>query len=889
LPWWLLCGASACYAIGNVIWFYYQVLAPDSQTFPGPADVCYVLVVPFAIGAMLTLPNRPLTNTARARALADGAIVGASLLFISWILVVGPLAGQLGKVSWVYAAVYLYYPLTDIVVVVIASGLALRASGRERLPMLLVAAGFVAIGCADTGISYLALNGREAAGSGLDLGWTVGYMLLGLAALAPWSADPADSTGVDPRALARELTPYVPVAAVLVVTATSPGRLRDETLVAIAVAIGVLVIIRHLLTLSENVRLRAHLEDVVHQRTRELEQLTRSHRSILDGAGEGIVGLDRSGVVTFANPAAGALLGRSPEAMVGVLFHDVARPRDPDGFPTSIERDPVTEAVASGHGRVVAEGTYRRAGGKDFPVELTVAPVRGPDDDAGAVLMFRDVTERRAVEELKDEFVSVVSHELRTPLTSLRGALGLLQGGLLHDVDPRAQRMVQIAVESTDRLIRLINDILDVERIAAGKLTLHRQVVQAGDLAGRAVAEMRGLASEHGVRVEIGDTTGAVEADADRMVQTLANLLSNAIKFSPAAGTVRVTAVDQQYDVLFTVSDEGAGIPADQLETIFGKFAQLDASDDRIQQGSGLGLAICRGIVEQHGGRIWAVSGDGLGATLCFTLPRVETQVEHEAPYGGHAAPTVLVCEDDAHTRAVMCELLVAHGYRVVGAASGEQALTLASETVPDAVLMDLSLPGMDGWSAIATLRSWESTRHVPVLIVSGSDPGSDPGRAPVDVEAWLTKPLDLSRLVSTVTDAVAAGATRSHVLVVEDDASLRHVLAAMLAEHGVQAAHASTAKDALQLTRKQVPDLLLLDLLLPDNDGFALVDWLREDPRLCHVPLVVYSALELDEAKKERLRLGPTEFFTKARHDPEEVERQVLSLLDTMIAGAAR
>ncbi|RNM17349.1 response regulator [Nocardioides pocheonensis] len=882
LPWWLLGGAATCYAVGNAIWFYYQVLSPDTQTFPGPADVFFVLVVPFAVGAMLTLPSRPLSPAARARAVSDGLIVGAALLFLSWILVVGPLFGQLGEVSRTYLTVYSYYPLTDIVVISIASGLAVRATGRERLPMLLVAAGFVAIACADTGISYLALQGKDAAGSGLDLGWTFGYMLLGLAALTPaWNESVDDR--VDPRALVREVLPYVPVGIILLVTAFEPGRLSDKVLVGILAAVLVLLVIRHMLTLADNIRLTGGLEDLVRERTHELEQLTHRHKSILDGAGDGIVGLDRSGQVTFANPAAAALLGRSGDELVGSSFHEITRPRGTDANLVPVDLDPIAAAMSEGQARVVADGTFHRSASADFPVELTISPVGG-DRVTGAVVMFRDVTERRAVDRMKDEFVSVVSHELRTPLTSLRGALGLLQGGLLRDVEPKAQRMVHIAVDSTDRLIRLINDILDVERIAAGKLSLHREMLPAGDLLDRAVGEMRGLAAQNHVRVERGVADGTVDADADRLVQTVANLLSNAIKFSPSGGTVLVSAVERGNDVLFSVSDEGVGIPADHHEAVFGRFAQLDGSDTREQQGSGLGLAICRGIVEQHGGRIW-VSGDSVpGTTICFTLPKGERAAVAPS-YDDPSVATVLVCEDDADTRAVIGELLAAHGYRVVGAASGEEALALAAENPPDAVLMDLTLPGIDGWATVGALRSLDLTRHVPVLIVSGTDPG----RAPVDVEAWLTKPLDLSGLLSAVGAAVADGAARPRVLVVEDDPALAQVLAALFAKHGVKAVHASTATGALRLSRDLAPDLLLLDLLLPDSDGFALVDWFREDPRLCRVPLVVYSALELDDAEKARLRLGPSEFFTKTRTNPEDVERQVMELLDTMIVGAVR
>jgi PAS domain S-box-containing protein len=751
-------------------------------------------------------------------------------------------------------------------------------------------------------------------------------MLLGLAALTPaWQASSEESA--DPRALIREVLPYVPVAAILVIVAADPARLRDKVLVAILLSVVVLLVTRHMLTLADNIRLREGLEDLVRQRTRELEQLTRRHKSILDGAGEGIVGLDRSGVVTFANPAAGALLGRSTEALVGTSFHDVARPRGADGRLVPAGLDPVADAMVDGEVRVVADGTYRRRDGVDFPVELTVSPVRGDGQVGGAVVMFRDVTERRAVERMKDEFVSVVSHELRTPLTSLRGALGLLQGGLLREVEPKAQRMVNIAVESTDRLIRLINDILDVERIAAGKLALHRQVLPVAQILDRAVGEMRGLALQSGVHLELGMAAGTVDADADRVVQTVANLVSNAIKFSPTGGAVRVTAVEQGPDVLFSVSDEGTGIPRDQREAVFGRFAQIDASDTREQQGSGLGLAISRGIVEEHGGRIWVSSEPGVGATICFTLPRAERAPEAPTydgtgvagaavdgaamdgkavdgktvdgktvdgktvdiprvqlpPSHGRIAPTVLVCEDDAGTRAVITELLAAQGYRVIGAASGEEALALATEHPPAAVLMDLTLPGMDGWTTVAALRARPRTRDVPVLIVSGKARG----RAPIDVQAWLTKPLDVSALLSNLDQAVAGEASRPRVLVVEDDPALAQVLSMLFAEHGVNAVHASTARGALRLSREVAPDLLLLDLLLPDADGFALVDWLREDPGLSGVPLVVYSALELDDKEKSRLRLGPSEFFTKTRTNPEEVERRVLDLLDTMIVGA--
>ena len=886
-PWVMMGCAATCYAIGNSTWFYYQVIAPETQTFPGPADIFYVAVAPFAVAAMLTLPSHRLSPEARARAIADAAIVAAALLFISWILVVGPLLDQLGQVSWVYLGVYLYYPLTDIVIISIASGLAARAVGRGRGPLLLVAVGFVAIAAADTGISYLALQGRDAAGSGLDLGWSFGYMLLALAALAP-REEPRPDDRFDHRSMTRELVPYVPVAVVVVIRASTPSLRGDAVLASILLAVIVLVIVRHTLTLADNIRLTRNLEDQVDRRTKELEQLTRRNQSILNGAGEGIVGLDRQGMVDFANPATAKLLGRPVEDLVGRSFRDVTQPRDAEGVSVPEALDPVIAALEDGQQRVAREGTYRRRDGVDFAVELTVAPLHAGEGSAGAVVLFRDITERRAIERMKDEFVSVVSHELRTPLTSVRGALGLLQGGMLRDAPPKAQRMIQIAVESTDRLVRLINDILDVERVAAGKLTVHRQFCSVADLIHRAVAEMRGYAVESGVNLRVGPVSGHSDVDPDRIVQTLTNLISNAIKFSPPGGTVHVDAARRNGEVLVTVSDEGRGIPPDLLETVFSRFAQVDASDTREKEGTGLGLAICRGIVEHHGGRIWAQNKPEKGAIFSFTLPAVEAPAELAALPGGQVLPDVLVCEEDPQTRVALSVLLGSHGYAVTGAATGEEALALAFEQPPVAVLMDIATVG---WSTIAALHADARTRDVAVLIIAGADPGP----VPADVAAMLTKPLDVGALLGTlndigeVNDAIEGGAGRPCVLVVEDDPGLAHVLSSLFSEHGVWAVTAHTARDALRLSRDLAPDLLLLDLLLPDSDGFHLVDWLREDPRLCRVPLVVYSALELDEEDRQRLQLGPTEFYTKARTNPEEIEQYVVQLLDMLVTGARR
>jgi signal transduction histidine kinase len=243
------------------------------------------------------------------------------------------------------------------------------------------------------------------------------------------------------------------------------------------------------------------------------------------------------------------------------------------------------------------------------------------DGQPAVQILIRDVGERKAVERMKDELLSVVSHELRTPLTSIRGALGLLAGGVLGPLPGKGQRMVEIAVNNADRLIRLLNDMLDLERMRAGRTLLDLRSCDVAELVEQAAAEMRGLADRAGVRLVVRPSRGGVRADPDRIVQVLGNLLSNAIKFSPPEAEVELSAVERGASVLFSVHDQGRGIPADKLERIFQPFLQVDASDARAKGGSGLGLAICRSIAEQHGGRVWAESKVGQGSTFHLELP----------------------------------------------------------------------------------------------------------------------------------------------------------------------------------------------------------------------------------------------------------------------------
>lgn len=367
--------------------------------------------------------------------------------------------------------------------------------------------------------------------------------------------------------------------------------------------------------LGEIQRRDRDLEEQVERRTHELKM-------ILDTAGEGIFGIDGTGIVTFMNPAAAAMLGATPEELVGRCCHDFLHASS-DGIVGPLASCSVCSCTLLPVARVASrKSNFRRAPGESFPVEYTASTtVSTTGEHTGVVVTFRDITERQAVERLKNEFVSTVSHELHTPLTSIRGSLGLLAAGLLGELPEKGSRMLQIAIGNTDRLVRLINDILDLERMDSGRVELRRRAVDAADLVTQAIDVMQPMAERAGIDLHAEAEHCSLRVDADRMLQTLTNLLSNAIKFSPRGAKVTISAAANGETFTFRVTDEGRGIPHDRLETVFERFQQVDASDSREKGGTGLGLAICRSIVQAHGGRIWAESGGGTGSTFHVAVP----------------------------------------------------------------------------------------------------------------------------------------------------------------------------------------------------------------------------------------------------------------------------
>jgi PAS domain S-box-containing protein len=610
------------------------------------------------------------------------------------------------------------------------------------------------------------------------------------------------------------------------------------------------------------------------------EELYRQQEILLDSVADGICGVDRRGLITFANPAAARLLGASAASLTGRPVHDMLHGAAPAnrrcGEECPLRRVYGPEKAAAG------EDAVFRADGSFFPAEYAITPIADEGRFSGSVLSFRDISQRFALDRLKDEFISTVSHELRTPLTSIRGALGLLSSGILGGVNEKAANLLRIALTNSDRLVRLINDILDLERIQSGKEPLAFRPVQLAQVVRQAIDGIAPMADAAGVQLIHDATQAEIAADPDRLIQVVTNLLSNAVKFSPPNSTISVMLYPGTNGVTLTVIDQGRGIPADKLEAIFGRFQQVDASDSRQKGGSGLGLAICRTIVQQHSGRIWAERNPVRGSTFRVFLPYKPALIEapravfdQETGYG-----TVLLADANPASRPHIAKLLVSHGYRVVETTTVEETLAAAHGTL-EAILLDTSMDGMNGWEILPLLRRMQPDARTPIVLLS-VDKSQDPDALPVDAEGWVSNRLSDNALLAELARVLCVPGENARILIVEDDIALARVIGEVFSRDEIEVRLAHSLQEALDACFNFQPHLLVLDIGLPDGDGFNVVDWLRKHERLARIPLVVYSGLDLSLEDCRKLTLGPTQFLAKAHVHPQQLEALVLTMLRT-------
>jgi PAS domain S-box-containing protein len=358
-----------------------------------------------------------------------------------------------------------------------------------------------------------------------------------------------------------------------------------------------------------------------HEQSRA-EKLYRQQQIVLDTVADGIIGLDRNGKVRFANRAAAQMLDTEPNKLTGRPVQELLHSVDLAASQCSSVECALRQALEDARDTAASgEDMIFRSDGSSLRIEYKLNCIVEGEFLAGSVLSFRDVSQRHALDRLKNEFISTVSHELRTPVTAIRGALGLISADLTGQVDQKTANLIRIARSNSERLVKLVNDILDLDRLGYGRERMIMRQVRLADIVNQAIDNMTPVAQTAGVTLVNNSLDVEIMGDSDRLLQVVTNLISNAVKFSPRNSAVSVVLTPEAQGVMLSVVDPGRGIPLDKLETIFDRFQQVDSSDSRQKGGTGLGLAICKAIVQQHSGRIWAERNPDGGSTFRVFLP----------------------------------------------------------------------------------------------------------------------------------------------------------------------------------------------------------------------------------------------------------------------------
>lgn len=589
------------------------------------------------------------------------------------------------------------------------------------------------------------------------------------------------------------------------------------------------------------------------ERLRTVARL-RDFQSTLDRTRDGIVILDGDTLrVTYANDGAVELLGRERASVLASTAYDLLADSEHDQLRRSL-----AEAERGGISRF--DATVSQTPGDDVPVEISLQRVRDPALARAAWIgVFRDISARRRVERLQSEFISTVSHELRTPLTSIRGSLGLVSAGVTGPLPPEAKEYIDIALSNSERLVRLINDILDVEKMESGRVEFRFESIPLRDLFARVGVAVRGAE----IAWPVAPPELEVVVDPDRFVQVLVNLVSNAAKFSPAGERVEIRSSTREDRVRIEVRDHGPGIPKQFRERVFQRFAQADTSITRERGGTGLGLSIAKTIVERMRGTIGFEDAIGGGTIFFVELPALPSA--HET--SSDTASRVLVCEDDPAVYRSIVRTLESAGYAADIAPTLARARELLRRRRYDAVTLDLALADGEGSDLIADLG--EHHPALPIVVVSGAN--RDLGRSAVLVSEVLSKPFCDEQLLDVIRKVLAAcAANPPRLLHVEDDEDIRRVVRRTLPE-AWHVLGADSVRQARELLAANVFDAVVIDLGLPDGNGAELIE-IAGSARV-----IIFSARDVQASLSRRVSAA----LVKGRSTAQEL-REVISSVVT-------
>ncbi len=616
----------------------------------------------------------------------------------------------------------------------------------------------------------------------------------------------------------------------------------------------------------------AMLSDIYLTASEEARRFSENRfRRLSDAGFLGIVEVRHDGVVIGANDAYLSMLGRTREEMIaGKVNSHAVTPPEWETQDAAARQELKATGVTLPH-----EKEYLKPNGERVPVLVGGASL----DEGTAIGFVLDLTEQKQLEQfrsrslkleienkrvheasrLKSEFLANMSHELRTPLNAIIGFAELIHSQQVTPEMPEYSEFVHDILTSGKHLLQLINDVLDLSKVEAGRLEFHSEHVDLRKIVHEVVAILRTAAAQKQltVSVEIDPHLDKLYIDAARLKQVLYNYISNALKFTEPGGSVMIRAKPEApHFFRLEIEDTGIGIAEKDIPRLFTEFQQLDAGANKSQQGTGLGLALTKRLTEAQGGSVGVTSTLGKGSTFYALLPRTalsgEPLPESKRIPGAPGAPRILVIEDDPRDQANVVKALTNVGYAVDTASTGAQAVERCRTQEYDAITLDLLLPDASGLEVLQAIRASTLNRDVTVIVITViAEGGVAAGHIVHDI---LAKPVAAPTLLTSLERAGVHPERKGHVLVVDDDAKATSLMVSTLTQLGYESTVAHSSSKALSIAVEDPPIAVILDLLMHDMDGFEFLDRFRRLPRCRAVPVIVWTEKNLSLVEYRRL-----------------------------------
>ncbi|MCS6937436.1 MAG: PAS domain S-box protein [Candidatus Bipolaricaulota bacterium] len=608
---------------------------------------------------------------------------------------------------------------------------------------------------------------------------------------------------------------------------------------------------------------RKRAEEALKLSQERLRASEERYRDLVEHANDAIYTLDNYGRFTSFNRKAEEITGYKLSEVLGHPYTILLRGR---------ERTKARRAfIKNLRGEVnITEITIQRKDGSRAVLELSSRPIWRDGRVVGVQGIARDVTERKNLEELQNEFVSTVSHELRTPLTSIKGYVDLILSGDAGPLSPEQEEFLQIVAQNTTRLTHLINDLLDIQKLESGRIEFEFSEFALEELLKEISQAMRVQAEQKGLnfRTEL-DSGLLVRGDRERLAQVFQNLLSNAIKYTPS-GEVVLTARRREEAIMVSVSDTGIGMSEKDLQRLFQKFYRSENPYVRKVGGTGLGLAITKAILDRHNAKIEVVSQVNQGSTFTVWLPAL-TPTEPSA-----RRATVLVIEDELEIAKLVSKYIQKSGYHSEIALTAHEGLEKARALKPQLITLDVLMPDMDGFTLLQTLKSDPQTASIPVIFLSIVQDRLHGLR--LGASAYLTKPIDERKFSETLKSLLEPRG--QPVLVADDDPHFAGLLQRMLQREGWSAEVAHDGSEALEKLRSKPYQLVILDKNMPKRSGLEVLQELRQQKALAHIPVIVISGTGRPEKLAQSVHvLGAKKFLSK-KLSPQALVHEIIQVL---------